>query len=104
MSDKHYVGEAGTSLRLDTGVLVGSAAFSWIKYRDPSGVEGTWTSSLFDSYSSIAGATGTYFLSHTLETTDLSIPGEWRFHALIGAVDGTWLGEMVKVQVFDEFE
>lgn len=104
MADKHYVNETGTSLRLDTGVLVGSSAWQYIKYRDPTGTEGTWDADLFDSYSSIAKATGTYFLAHTLETTDLTIPGEWRFQAQIGAVDGTWLGEMVKEIIFDEFE
>jgi len=101
---KHYVGETGTQLILDTGILVATAAFSYIKYNTPDGVQGTWSASAYSSYSSLASATGTYFLSHTLAQSDFRVPGVWEFQAFIGAVDGTWFGETVKYEIFDLFE
>ncbi len=105
MSTKHYVTETGTSLILDTGILIGSAIDKYIKYRKPDGVTvGSFAASFYSSYSQLAGLTGTYFLSHTLIPTDLDTPGEWRFQAYVGAVDGTWYGEMAKVTIFDIFQ
>lgn len=101
---KHYVGETGTDLLLDTGILIGSASAQYIKTYSPAGVEGTFTASLYDSYSSLAVATGTYFLKHTLATADFSVPGEWRFQAFIGTASGTWYGETVKLKIYDEFQ
>ena len=101
---KHYVGEAGIDLVLDCGVNVGTVAWSAIKYKTPAGVEGTWTASVYNSYSALAELTGSYLIKKTLATTDFTVPGEWRFHAHVGAVDGTWIGELVKYTVFDEFE
>jgi hypothetical protein len=105
MSNKHYVGEAGTSLILDTGVLIGSATAYSIKYLKPGGVtSGSWSASLYSSYSALASATGTYLLSRTLLTTDFDVPGEWKFQAFIGAIDGTWFGETVKENIYGAFE
>lgn len=101
---KHYLGESGTSLILDTGILVGSANFKYINYRKPDGLTGTWSASFYSSYSQIAGAVGTYFLNHTLVATDLDTPGKWRFQSSIGAIDGTWLGETVEILIYDDFE
>lgn len=101
---KHYVGEAGTDLILDTGVLIGSATEKYIAYKNPAGVTGSFSASLYSSYSALASLTGTYLLKHTLVTTDFTIPGEWRFQAYIGAVDGTWRGETVKLTIFDNFQ
>lgn len=102
---KHYVGETGSSLLLDCGVLIGSATFQYIKYRKPDAVtSGTWSASLYSSYSLLANATGTYFLRRTLLSTDFDTPGEWRFQSYIGAVDGTWFGETIKLNVYDAFE
>lgn len=102
---KHYVNEAGTDLLLDTGIQVGSAPDVRILYRKPDGVTtGSFSASAYSSYSQLAATTGTYFLKHTFVTTDLTVPGEWRFQAYVGAVDGTWYGEMVKENIFDRFE
>ncbi len=102
---KHYVGEAGTNLILDTGVLIGSATQQYITYRKPDGVTiGSFSGSLFSSYSQLAATIGTYFVSHTLAATDLDQPGEWRFQAYVGAVGGTWHGEMVKINIYDLYE
>ncbi len=102
---KHYVNEAGTQLILDTGILVGSALNPSIYYRKPDGVTtGSFSAVPYSSYSQLAALTGTYFLSHTFIPADLNMPGEWRFQAYIGAIDGTWYGEMVKLNIYDLFE
>lgn len=101
---KHYVNEVGTDFVLDTGFVIATATEQYIKFKNPAGVEGSWAADLFSSHSKIADAIGTYFLKHTLEATDFSTPGEWRFHAYVGAIDGTWVGELVKYEVFDIYE
>jgi hypothetical protein len=101
---KHYVNEAGTDLVLDCGVNVGTVAWQYIVYKKPSGVTGSWTASLHDTYSSLAGVSGTYLLKYTLTTTSLDEPGRWLFHAHVGAADGTWLGERVEYNVYDMYE
>jgi len=102
---KHYVGEAGTLLILDTGILVGSVADQHIKYKKPDGTTtGTFSASVYSSYSELAEATGTYLLSHTLSVGDLDQPGEWRFHAWVAAADGTWMGELTKATIFDTYQ
>lgn len=102
---KHYVREVGTALLLDCGVVLGSVTEKHINYRKPDGsTTGSFSASLYSSYSQLALATGTYFLTHTLVASDFDTPGEWRFQAYIGAVDGTWLGEMVKVTIYDNFQ
>ena len=101
---KHYINEAGTEIVLDTGILIGSATEQHIKYQNPNGVEGTWSASLYSSYSELAGTIGTYLLQHTLATTDLTIPGMWLLHAYVGSVNGTWLGELVELEISDQFE
>ena len=102
---KHYKDEVGTDLILDTGILIGTVAFQYIKYKKPDGVTtGSWDASLYDSYSELAKLTGTYLLLHTLDVGELDQSGEWRFQAWVGAVDGTWFGEVVKENIYDEFE
>jgi hypothetical protein len=101
---KHYIGETGTDFILDCGVVVSSAAQQYIKYKTPAGVEGSWAANLYSSYSAIAKLTGTYLIKHTLVSTDLSSSGEWKFQAYIGAVDGTWYGETVGLNIYGAFE
>lgn len=101
---RHFKNETGTDLILDTGILIGSATQYFIKYQKPSGLTGTWTATLYDSYSDLAEATGTYLLKRTLLYTDLTEAGEWRFQAHIGAADGTWWGETAKENILDQFE
>ena len=102
---KHYVGEGGTLILLDTGILIGSAGDQYIKYRKPDGItEGTFAGSLYSSYSQLAQATGTYFVSYTLTTADFDTPGEWRFQAVVAAVGSTYFGETVFLNIFDEYQ
>ncbi len=102
---KHYVGEVGSNLILDTGVLIGSATQQYIIYRKPDGVtSGSFSGSLFSSYSQLDGQIGTYFVSHTLLAGDIDQPGEWRMQAFVASISGTWLGEMVKINIYGNFE
>lgn len=105
MENKHYINEIGTTLILDTGVNIGSAADQYILYRKPDGTTtGSFDADLFSSYSQLAEATGTYLISHTLADGDLDQVGEWRFHAYVASIAGTWHGEMVKAQIFDTYQ
>lgn len=102
---KHYVNEVGTDLVLDVGVDISTVTEQHINYRKPDGITiGSYGASLYSSYSALAEVTGTYLLTHSLIAGDFDTPGEWRFQAYVGAVDGTWVGEMVKYQVYDNFE
>ena len=101
---KHYVNEAGTDLILDTGINVGTVGFNYIKWKNPSGSTGTFASEVYSSYSQLAKLTGTYLLKYTLEYGDLSEAGDWEFQAYVGAIDGTWYGETVNIDVMNEFE
>ena len=101
---KKYIGEVGTEILLDTGILIGSATSYYIKTKDPTGTVGTFAASLYDSFSTLAGATGTYFLKYALVSGNITVPGDWKFQAFIGTNAGTWYGEMVKVTLYDAFQ
>ena len=101
---KHYVNETGSYLRLDCGINIGTAAAYHIKWKNPAAVTGTFVATLFDSYSDLAKLTGTYYVSRTLVYTDFGVAGEWEFQAYVAGADGTWMGETVKLTVFDNFE
>jgi hypothetical protein len=101
---KHYINEVGTDLILDCGIVVGSATQEFIKYKTPSGTEGTWTAALYSSYSDLAKLTGTYLIKRTLVATDFSESGEWKFQASIAAADGSWCGETVNLNIYGAFE
>ena len=101
---KHYTNEIGTELILDTGILIGSVTSSYIKYKNPAGIEGTFTAELFSSYSQIADLTGTYLLKYTLVSGDIVVPGEWKFQASIGTSTGTWFGETAVINIFDAYQ
>ena len=102
---KHYINEAGTDLVFDCGVNVGTVQDQYIKYLKPDGTtSGSFSASVYSSHSSIIGAIGTYFLKHTLITTDFNVAGEWKLQAYVAAIDGTWYGESVRVDILNPFE
>jgi len=101
---KHYINETGTYLRLDTGINIATAPDYHIMWKNPAGTTGTFTADLYSSYSGIALAIGTYYVSRTLEYTDLNVAGDWEFQAYVAGADGTWWGETVKLNVYAAFE
>jgi hypothetical protein len=101
---KHYVGEVGTDFLLDTGINIGTVTAQAIYYKNPGGTSGTWSATLYDSYSELAVATGTYYLRHTLVAADLSTSGEWIFQAFVASIAGSWWGEAVKLNIYGLYE
>lgn len=102
---KHYINEIGTQFLLDVGVVLGTGDIVRIKYKKPDGsTTGTWYGDLYSSYSDVAGAVGTYFISHVLAGTELNQSGDWEFQGVVGNTAGTWYGETAKETIFGEFE
>jgi hypothetical protein len=101
---KKYLNEVGTEFILDTGIVIGSVTSQYIKTYNPNGIEGTWTASLYSSYSELAKTVGTYLLKHSLVATDVTVSGDWKFQAFVGTASGSWYGETVKITFYDEFE
>jgi hypothetical protein len=101
---KHYVNEIGTQFLLDMGVTLGTADVVWIKRKKPSGeLTGTWYGDLYSSYSELAAAIGTYYISHVLAGTDLNEAGDWKFQGVVANTAGTWYGESATEVIFDAF-
>jgi hypothetical protein len=102
---KHYVNEIGTDFIIDCGVDLTNTTVQQIWYRKPdNSTIGSWSGSLYNSYSLLAKATGTYFVKYTLASGNLDTAGEWRFQAYIANSTGTWWGETVKEVICDKFE
>lgn len=102
---KHYINEIGTTVLFDVGVALGTYDVVWIKTKRPDGsISSTWYGDLYSSYSQLAGAIGTYFISHVLAGTDLNQSGEWAFQPVVANTAGTWYGETVKETIFGAFE
>ncbi len=90
---KVYVGDTGTLIELDTGVILAGATVLEIKARKPDGTVATWTAS--------AAATKLQFttLANTLDQA-----GTWRLQASVTLPSGKWLGEMAVMRVYAEYE
>lgn len=102
---KHYMNEIGTDILLDCGVSISDATVQQVWYKKPDGVtEGSWGGSLYSSYSEQAEATGTYFVKYTTADGDLDQSGEWKFQSYVATAAGTWWGEMVEENIYDQFE
>lgn len=101
---KHYLNEVGTDLLFDTGVDLTSITTEYVYFKTPAGLTGTWSADLYNSYSEIAKAIGTYFVKHTLVSTDFTVSGEWEFQAFVASSVGTWWGETAKLNVYGLYE
>ena len=102
---KHYINEIGTDILLDCGVSISDAVVQQIKYRKPDAVtSGSWTGSLYSSYSESAVAVGTYFVKYTTVVGDLNQSGTWKLQSYIATATGTWWGETVDAIIYGEFE
>ena len=101
---KHYIGEIGTQILLDCGINLSDIITPRIYYKKPSGIVGTWVGVLYSSYSDLALAIGTYFVSYTLAGTDANVSGEWEFQAVVANTAGTWYGETAKMSIYGTFE
>ena len=102
---KHYTNEIGTQFLLDMGITLGTSDVVWIKWKKPDGTSAqTWYGDLYSSYSSLASAIGTYFISHTLAGTELDQEGGWRFQGVVANTAGTWYGETASETIYGAFQ
>ena len=91
---KHYVGEVGTALILDTGVALATATALKIKYQKPTGVTGEWTGTI----------SGTTSIRYLLTTNDIDVAGRWQFQAYATFSSGGFYGETVDITFSDLFD
>ena len=101
---KHYVGEVGTEILLDTGIDITDITVARIYYQKPGKIAGTWEGVLLDSFSNIAKKIGTYYVSYTLAGTDMNVSGLWQLQAVVANTAGTWFGETAEMNVHATFE
>lgn len=102
---KHYVGEIGTEVYLDTGLDLTNAINVAVKYRKPDAVtNGTWTGEVYSSYSALAQSTGTYYVKKTVASGDFDTSGNWKMQAFVAMTTGTWYGETFDLNIYGAFE
>jgi len=105
---KHYQNEVGTDILLDTGIDLNDILVQEIWYEKPGGVKGSWSGTLYNSYSPVAKAIGTYYVSYTLTQTsgtyDLDTVGDWKFQAFVANGTGSWYGETQTEQIYDQWQ
>jgi len=106
---KHYKNEVGTSLYFDTGVDLTSMTKFYVRWRKPDGTTiGSWAACGYSSYSQLASATGSYFVTYTLTqvagTYDIDQPGIWKFQVEVANTTGTWYGETVEENIYDQLQ
>jgi len=92
---KHYIGEIGTDIILDTGVDISSATVLQVKYQKPDGVTGEWTGTVQD----------TTKIRYTLSEDDIDVAGRWTFQSYVEVSGGKWHGETAEITfaaLFDE--
>ena len=105
---KHYINEVGTDLLFDTGVLMATTDALQLWYKKPGDVIGSWSGSLYSSYSILAAAVGNYYIKYTTAVTsgtyDLDVSGDWKLQAYIADTAGTWWGETADLKIYNRFE
>lgn len=92
---KHYIGEIGTDIILETGQTITTADVLQIKYQKPDGTTGAWTGTI----------SGTTKVKYTLSNGDIDQAGVWTFQAYVEVSGGKWHGqtaEMAFSALFDE--
>lgn len=67
-----YKGQTELSIRVNTGVDITGATAVLLKYKDPNGLEGSFTATIYDSYEGIIN----YDIVSSL---DLNVVGKWTF-------------------------
>lgn len=104
---RHFKGEIGTDVLLDTGIDLSAFGVVQIWWKDPAEVVGSWVGAVFSSYSNLAKTAATSFIKYTLTDGDLDTAGTWRFQAYAvdtGSPGGTWWGEPADELIYDQFQ
>ena len=93
MTDKHYVGETGTNIIIDTGSDIEGATTSKILVRKPDGTHAEWEASVYDETK----------LKYTLAEGDLDKSGTYYMQAMIGTGSGEWRGETDSIYIYPNY-
>lgn len=92
---KHYIGEVGTDIILETGKALAGATLLNIKYQKPDGTTGSWTGTI-DTATKV---------KYTLSSGDIDQAGVWTFQAYVEVAGGKWYGQTARLTfsaLFDE--
>lgn len=91
-----YKGQTELSIRVNTGVDITGATSTLIKYKDPNGLEGSFTASIYDSYEGILNY-------DIVSSTDLNVVGKWTFWSYVTFANAKSApGKPFTVEVFKE--
>ena len=93
---KIYVNQTALTIELDTNEdITGSTCL--IKYRKPSGTEGSWSATITDATNGI--------IEYEVSADDIDEAGRWVFWAYVTFSNGTKLpGEAVIEEIYEEGE
>lgn len=93
MTNKHYVGEIGTEILLDTGVTITGATETKIKCEKPDGTLVDWTATIKE----------TTKLTYLTVANDFNQSGLYKVQASLTLSGWTGLGETATFKVYDAF-
>jgi hypothetical protein len=91
---KVYTTDEGTAIELDVGEDISAATTLQIKAQDPTGAVDTWTATLV----------GTSVLRYVASAGAFDPAGVWFLQARVVTPDGVWLGETVKLRIYEAYE
>lgn len=80
MADKHYVGEVGTVLTVNTGIDISAATVHDLYVKKGDGSITTWTGTVYASN----------YIRYTIQSGDFNVPGTYKVQAKITL--GSWIG------------
>lgn len=94
MTDKHYSGEIGTEILLDTGSDLTGASDTKIKCKKPDGTTVEWVATIKE----------TTKLSYITAAGDFNQTGRYRVQASLTLAGWSGLGETASFKVLETFE
>lgn len=94
MTDKHYVGEIGTEILLDTKVDIIAATATKVKCKKPDGTIVEWAATIKE----------TTILSYTTAAGDLDQAGMYRVQASLTLGSWSGSGETASFKILEAFE
>lgn len=94
MSGKVYAGDTGTRITLDCGTDISAASERSIEVLRPDGATTSWP----------ATASGTTAIYFDTVAGSLNQAGTWKLQAKVKVGSGTWLGQVVTLQVNAPFQ
>lgn len=93
---KHYVGDVGTIIHVETGHDLSAATTLELRVTKPSGDAVTWTGT-------VAGDDDT-IIQYIAKTGDLDEAGTWKIQAYVASPDWTGLGDTAAFTLYGPFK